>query len=1005
MGLFSRSSRAGAALLAALGGLTLLLGVLAVLAPVRADDPVVRWPKADAPASSTVLPLSPYRPLEFDATIPCGALHAVDAQDGTALSTSPEGPGLRVTAGSGTVHFGYGVDELLAEPLPAGDCAYRVHADAGGVQVLRDGHELVSRPDLLPPQVAELASDVPGAPGLGVELHTDARYESGPTAVKTVLLIAHACCLALLLVLAWRRWRGTQSMHRLRVPRPAPADAVVVLVSVAWVLLGPANMDDGWYMMMARNAEASGYLGNFVYMYNATENPFGLSQYMLQVWGWLGGWSLWWMRLVPTLCGLATWALLRVLLATMLGRTANLRAVPWALLVAHLVWYLPYGTTLRPEPVIVLFAAATLVFAEAARAQRSVGALAAGTVCATLAVTASPSGVVAAAPLLLSVPWVLRWLREQSWAERAGVLLLAAASASVIVPVGFADATLGDVLEATDVHKWYYLSFSWYEEFEHYNTLLNTAGWARRLPVLLALGVLAVVTVASGRGGMGRDPIRRLVLTSAITTAMALGLIALSPTKWVNHFHSIAAAPTVLLAAVLLRSPLPRRAGAVISIGSVLVLIGAVSLSFAGKNWWIPFTDAGQRFGNHVNPAADDQLPHIGPLFLHNPLPWLTLALGTWLWARWRRRSGKLVRISADRAVLVTASLGSVLLMGALFVYAPIAQAPGWTVARSGIQTAFGDGCGLASDARVQLPVQRQLGAPVGQAEVYDDFAGSGAQPPIPTSPWGSPTALWHDARPDGTTPSVGKLVTPWYPLAGEGTNITVPVAGGLEGQELRVEFGHAAGDGFTVTGSAELTPDLRRSALREWQQVSAPVPQARPDAARVVAVDRITGANSWLAVAEPKATESRPVTEVTRGRTVFANHIAAPLWPCVNQVSVHNGITETPEVRLTADEGLPSEWLDNISNLPWAGAWVQTSRTWVQTKLPAELPGGPPRLPWGNVFVNRYLHPVGQYDLDVRQVTRQGWTRLPTLADNDYGDIDGNAGVQRSDRDGDARD
>src|SRR5690606_40484474 len=52
---------------------------------------------------------------------------------------------------------------------------------------------------------------------------------------------------------------------------------------------------------------------------------------------------------LPTLCGLATWVLLRILLATLLGRAAKLRAVPWALLIAHLVWYLPYGTTLRPE--------------------------------------------------------------------------------------------------------------------------------------------------------------------------------------------------------------------------------------------------------------------------------------------------------------------------------------------------------------------------------------------------------------------------------------------------------------------------------------------------------------------------------------------------------------------------------------------------------------------------------------------------------------------------------
>lgn len=992
-------------MIAVLAGVTLVLGLLAVIAPVRVDDPVVTWPKAGSAPTSTVLPLSPYRPLDFAATIPCEVLHAVNARGGSALSTqAPGGPGLNVTAQAGNVRFWVSGQELRVEPL-RGTCTYRVLANAGGVRILRDGSEIVSRPDVLAPQIAELATDAEGTPqaaGLQVTLHTDARYQSSPTALKTALLTAHAISLGGLLVLAWRRWRGTQSIRGLVVPRPTAADGVMLLVAGAWVFLGPANMDDGWYMMMARNAGESGYIGNFVYMFNTTENPFVLSQYLLQFWGELGGWSLWWMRLVPTFCGLATWVLLRVLLATLLGRAATLRSVPWALLIAHLVWYLPYGTTLRPEPVIVLCAAAVMVFAEAAMLRRSIGALAVATGFAMLAVTASPSGVVAAAPLLLSLPWLSRWLRRQPWSGRIAAVLLAAASTTVIVPVGFADATLGDVLEAAQVHRWYYLSFSWYEEFKHYNTLLDTAGWARRLPVLLTLAILVVVAIASGRGGMGRDPIRRLVLVSAITTAVALVLIALSPTKWVNHFHSVAAAPTVLLAASLLRSPMPRRAGIVVTGASVLLLVGAVSLSFAGDNWWIPFTDAGQRFGNHAHPdpSVSDLAPHFGPLHLRNPALWIALAVGAWLWARWRRRDGKLVRITPDRTVISAACLGSVLLMVALFVYAPIGQAPGWTVARSGLRAMLDNGCGLADGVRVRLPAG-DLGAPVTAPELGGDFRND--QPtPIPTSPWSHPATIWHDAKPDGTSPGVGTLTTGWYRLPDTGTHVTVPVSGGLTGQRLRVEFGRNTPAGWKTVGQQTLWPELRRSALREWQQLSVELPRARPEAVRVVAVDEVTGAGSWLAVAEPEVTESRPVGELTRGRPVLANHIAAPLWPCVEQVGIRDGITDTPELRLTTDEGLPPEWLDNISYLDWGGAWVGTSRQWVQTRLDAELPGGTPRLPWGNVFVVHYEHPVGRFDLRVEEVLRSGLSRLPTLADNDYPDIERNAGTQRPEDDGD---
>ncbi|GDY34052.1 arabinosyltransferase domain-containing protein [Gandjariella thermophila] len=983
-------------LIAVLAGLTVLLGIGVMVVPVVIDDPVVSWPKAGSAAMSTVVPLSPYRPLSFEATVPCATLRALAGSGGTALATYPGGgPGLYVRAQQGGVRFWVSGVVVLDEPLRPEPCVYRLRADSNGVRVWRDGTELVSRRDLLPPQVSELSTQADGQAlaGLAVTLHTDARYQSRPSGLKIALLVAHVLALASLLVLAWRRWRGRQSMRGLRVPRPSAADAVMLAVAVAWLFLGPANMDDSWYMMMARNAGQDGYIGNFVYMFNVTENPFVLSQYVLQFWGELGGWSLWWMRLVPTICGLLTWVLLRVLLATVLGRAATLRAVPWALLVAHLVWYLPYGTTLRPEPFIVLCAAATLVFAEAAALRHSIGAFAVAVVFAALAVTCSPSGLVAAAPLVLSTVWLVPALRRQPWSGRVAVASLLAAAATVAVPVGFADATLGDVIEASRVHDWYYLSFAWYEEFVHYKTLLDTAGWARRLPVLLTLAIVVVVAIASGRGGVGRDPIRRLVVVSTITSALALALLSFSPTKWVNHFHAVAAAPTVLLAAALLRSPLPRRAGAVVTSVSVLLVVGAVSLSFAGSNYWVPFTDAGQRFGHHldIDPMTNNMAPHFGPVYLRNPLLWIGVALVAFGWARWRRGSGKLVRLLPDRAVLASASIGSVLLMVALFGYAPIAQAPGWTVARSGVQTLFGHGCGLASDVTVKLPSPGQLAAPATRATLTGDFVNS-RPVPIPGDPWPAPTTVWHDDQPDGATPGTGGLTTGWYPLPASttATHVTVPLAGRLAGQDLRVQFGR----GGQVTGEETLQPDVRRP-IREWQQLSVPLPSPRPEAVRVVAVDRVTGADSWIAVAEPKLTEPRSVNEVTRGQPVLANHMMTALWPCVDQVGIRNGLTDTPTVHLTTDENLPTEWPYNISNVSWGGAWAETAAEWTQVDLDADLPGGPPRLPWGHVFLIRYRYPVGLFDVHVDHGMRSGLTRLPTLANNDYPSITRNPGMR----------
>ena len=136
-----------------------------------------------------------------------------------------------------------------------------------------------------------------------MQLHTDARYESTPTTLKTVLLVAHLLALVALLVVAWRTWRGNG--RPVTRPRFSPADALVVGVSAVWAVLGPVNIDDSWYALMARNADAAGYVGNYIYQFNVTENPFSTSQYLMQFWGSLGeaigmpGWGLVWLRVLP----------------------------------------------------------------------------------------------------------------------------------------------------------------------------------------------------------------------------------------------------------------------------------------------------------------------------------------------------------------------------------------------------------------------------------------------------------------------------------------------------------------------------------------------------------------------------------------------------------------------------------------------------------------------------------------------------------------------------------
>ena len=980
--------------MAALALVTGVLGILVMLAPVIADDPVVSWPPAGQQPRSTVLPLSPYRPLQLTATIPCATLHALDTQPGggEALRTLPAdvgtapGEGLVVAAEQGVVTVTASGAEVLREAVPSVRCSYQVLADAGGVRVARDGAGIATRTHLLVPEVAELQTDAVGtATGLSVQLHTDARYQSRPTLLKTAVLVAHGLALAALLVLAWRRWPGAGS--GLVRPRLSWADAVVVAVSLFWVVAGPVNIDDSWYLLMARNAMQSGYVGNVIYQFNVTENPFVASQYAMQAWGALGGqWSLGWMRLLPLAYGLATYALLRVLVATALGRVAQRSLVAWAVAAAHLLWWLPYGMTLRPEPLIALGTAGVLVLSELARRRRSVGVFAVAVAVAALTVTASPTGLVAAAPLMVCLPWLWQWWQAESARSRVTAALLVGAAASIVIPVAFADATVGDVLESVAVHRWYYRQYAWYEEYLHYADLLvpdERGAWGKRLPVLLTLGVLLAVALGAGRrpGTAGRSG--QLLGETAAITALGLVVMALTPTKWVNHFGAVAAPATVLLAAALIRSPLPRRVGAAtMAIGSA-GLVAAVSVAFAGPNLWRPLSDWGQPFGNHLfidRPYEQSLLaPSLGPLALRNPLLWLAVAAVGWWWLR---------RLGPTRAVVVTATGLGVALMLLVFTIAPLRQYPGTSVTLMNLRALTGRPCGLAPAVQVLTGVAPGLAPAVGSATLTGDMRATRLpeSTPVPISALPNST-VWHDDVPGGT--GTGSLQTPWYPLPGHlaGGWVTVPMRGKLN-QEQRLAVQVATGDP-AAPGQVRTVPLPAVGDKPNWTEVAVALADAglaAPTAVRVVAQDRVAGPASWLAVAQPRLTAPRPVTDFIAGRPVFADQVSAALWPCVQQIAVRDGLVQPLALRLRAADGLEDSILDNSTFADNGGTLLQVDRTAKFVEVPSRLvPPGAPMLGWGHVDEVIYLHPVGLVDLHVGALRRAGWTRLPTLIGQRY--------------------
>ena len=1026
-------------LLVALGALAVLLAVGAALAPVVVSTPTVVWPPAGRPAASTTLALAPPRPLSFDAVVPCAALTGTGPVE--ALRTMAPGGslGLLVAAGgegaARRVTIDLDRERLVDAPLGPGPCTWTVEVAAGlPPRVTRDGSPvaLACGPcaDVEPPYVTRLSTDRAGTPGLGVTLRPDDRYDSSPSALKTVLLLAQLLVLAALVaVLIGRPRRGPPGLGaRLRRragtvlarvrAHASPADAVVVVASGVWAVLGPTNFDDSWYPLMARAAERTGTMANAVYMFNASESPFVASQYLVGVWGALGGWSLLWMRLLAAVLGLLAYAGLRVYTVLALrGSGVRPAKVPWALVVAHLLWWMPFGLTLRPEPLIVLLSVVVLVCGQLARRwgpTGAVGAVAVAVAAASVSLMCSPTGLVAIAPLVIDAPRGWAWLRavhrERPWAARAAVAVVVAA-ASVAVPVGLADASVGDILEAAAVHSWYYATVPWYDELVHYQTLLNpgVTPWARRAPVLITLAVLLVATVASGRRE-DHDPLRHLLLVSAATTGIAFALLTISPTKWVLHFPAVAASGTVLVAVALLRAALPRQERAFAAAASVGVLVTAAAVTFAGLNLWRPFSDRGQPFGPHAatDLSRSEQgllAPHLGPIFLRNPLIWIAIALLAAWWARsrWMPRAP---RPSPARAVLVASCLAVVVGLAGVFTLAPLRQYPGWTVALGNVHDAAHTACGLENEVSVLRPAPTPLGSPTPAVLTGDFLTAVGS--PVPRAVPGL-GAVWHTDGPALT--GRGSLDSGWYPLppgagtvapAGDpqpgATDVVVPVvsrsADGATKAGVRLEIGSGpVGAPTSVTREkVGLSP---AADDRTWQEIPISLVGRpdRPTAVRVVA-DSPTGV---LAVAQPWIGGARPVRQLLdppgsggAGVPVRADQMSSALWPCVNQQVVADGIAPPTQYRMQAGEDLGPNytglWTDDTLGGVWRGEELESTYVRLPTSVPA---GGPATRPWGSVDAVVHDLPTGGVAIEPGTTTRSGLARLPTIARESYAGVE----------------
>ncbi|OLT12552.1 hypothetical protein BJF78_24165 [Pseudonocardia sp. CNS-139] len=532
-------------------GLSALVAVVCAallpFAPVSVNQPTVSWPLDPERPQSTLLTLTAYRPLAMDIRFTCDAVRAAQAGGGVVVSTAaPAMPtagavGLIATARDGRLQV-RGMDELLVdERIPDGPCEYRITGASSGlpsfvreepdpadldapnpaafagpdnahVTVTRDGRVLESGPFEQLPDVDVLATDVRGLPGggLSVQLRLDDEFTSSPTVLKSVLIWLTVFALLGTVLLLANVARLTPRVPMVwRFAWPRVVDLLVPAVIVLWIFVAPATDDDGYYAAMARNSALSGEVGNYYQLYDQNFTPFTWFYQALGWWQELAGNSAVQQRVPAAVFGIVTFYALRHVAAIALREWAPdaraLRMLAHAVLaVVFLAWWIPQDMGVRPETVVALCGAFTLltVLVAARRSQPVLAWLAFAF--AGLGFSAHPTGFTLLAPLLAGLP--LLWPVVRVPGDRLGtaVRAFAVASGSMVAPLlAFADGALRDFFRGQALFLSLQGQDNWTTEITRYQFLLSQipmGNFAKRgviLVCLVALVWFAALAVAA----------------------------------------------------------------------------------------------------------------------------------------------------------------------------------------------------------------------------------------------------------------------------------------------------------------------------------------------------------------------------------------------------------------------------------------------------------------------------------------------------------------------------
>jgi arabinosyltransferase B/arabinosyltransferase C len=869
--------------------------VIAARGPAHRERAHVSWPESSAAAPAPVaqpdelaytpLLLSSHSAESLVVDIPCALGTSPTARTVFATVRRPaEVPGLAITMRDATLEITIGTSVLAAVPWPdASGCRGRLSVDDFGWQLTRDDQVLATGVSVTPVISGFYTAIEPtGDKAVRAEL-TTRPFGSRPSSRQWVL---YACALALGALAIVRLSRRRTPARRPIRPRYGTEDVVVLGALAVWWLIGPWFFDDGWLMATVRSRRSSGSFNNY-FDTLATQLPLGFAHHMLlSPFARFDAPFLIW-RLVPLAACVGTWLLLRTAYAMLLGDQPPRRGSV-ALAAAYVVFAFGWLMALRPEPVVALLSAvagvACLSYArEWARPQLIVAIVA-----AAIAATLHPSGIVAAAPLAVASPTMLRDARR-GLVHAAEVAAVMALGATVGVGLLFADTDIalwrrnasifrGDGFHSRGIN----------DEALRYRDLLTNGTVPAVASVLfgaLAL-VLFVVRLAARRGRLQRSD------AAGFALLFAAALLTITPSKWIYHFGSAAAIATFAIAIETARTlEQPERAahfyrrlrrwqGAAIVI-AVGLIVGRALASRADAQYFMKL-DA-------------PRLPHVVTRSVLLALAVAVVAAAHF--ARDRQRANRLAGQWAIPAGLVVVAATSALLLAVV----PSAIGPRWAMGRTGIPDLFGGGCSLADRIDVSDPATRQMVRSVAASvsELPTDDARS-IHPPLPEL--ADVPVFATDRNGAGVT---GTLTTPWFAVAtaDDARDIVVAVKAGVEddGNELVAEWGR--GDAGNVLARTPVhidrtPPRLRGVLWMGWRLVRLSRLAAVPDEAdlvRLVAHDRDTALGGVAFSAPFIVSHARLSTYLDAG-TVLVSPPQLPVFTCVSPPALDDGLAAMPD-------------------------------------------------------------------------------------------------------------